>query len=104
VRGVDLLDSTARQILLQEQLGLATPAYLHLPIAVKPDGVKLSKQTFAAPLDHKQPTPQLAHALRFLGHPVPAPLEQETTANFLCWAVDTWDTSSLPRIRNIEAR
>lgn len=102
VRGVDLLDSTARQIHLQKQLGLATPHYLHLPVAVKQDGAKLSKQTFAAPLDCKQPTPQLAQALRFLGHPVPATLEQESTADFLQWAVGIWDPDLLPKERNIE--
>ncbi|HHL72854.1 MAG TPA: tRNA glutamyl-Q(34) synthetase GluQRS, partial [Bacteroidetes bacterium] len=82
VRGADLLDSTCRQILLQHRLDLPTPDYLHLPVAVKPDGAKLSKQTFAAPLDRQQPTSQLARALRFLGHPVPVALERELPADF----------------------
>ncbi|VAW82470.1 Glutamyl-Q tRNA(Asp) synthetase [hydrothermal vent metagenome] len=103
VRGADLLDSTCRQILLQQRLGLPTPDYLHLPVAVKPDGAKLSKQTFAAPLDRHQPTPQLARALRFLGHPVPAAREQQSPASFLQWAVDIWDTNSLLSVRTIEA-
>ncbi|MBC7983792.1 MAG: tRNA glutamyl-Q(34) synthetase GluQRS, partial [Candidatus Obscuribacterales bacterium] len=34
VRGADLLDSTARQILLQRALGLPTPRYGHLPLAI----------------------------------------------------------------------
>ncbi|VAW76541.1 Glutamyl-Q tRNA(Asp) synthetase [hydrothermal vent metagenome] len=103
VRGADLLDSTARQIYLQKQLGLLTPRYMHLPVAVKQDGAKLSKQTFAAPLDHRQPTTQLALALRFLGQTVPVTLEMETTENFLRWAVSVWDTALLPQERNIEA-
>lgn len=103
VRGADLLDSTCRQIWLQHTLDLPTPHYLHLPIAVKPDGAKLSKQTFAAPLDQKQPTLQLARALRFLGHPVPAALEHESPASFLQWAVNAWDTRTLPRVRTLEA-
>lgn len=102
VRGADLLDSTCRQIWLQQKLDLPTPGYLHLPIAVQPDGAKLSKQTFAAPLDRKQPTAQLARALRFLGHPVPATMEQESPASFLQWAIGIWNTDLLPPVRTIE--
>lgn len=102
VRGADLLDSTARQICLQQQLGQATPRYLHLPVAVKPDGAKLSKQTFAAPLDPHQPTRQLARALRFLGHPVPDAQTRKPPTDFLQWATGIWDTDLLPRTRSIE--
>jgi glutamyl-Q tRNA(Asp) synthetase len=51
VRGEDLLDSTARQILLQRALRLPQPRYLHLPLALNSANEKLSKQTGAAPLD-----------------------------------------------------
>jgi len=44
IRGDDLLPSTARQILLQRALGLPTPAYLHLPLVVGPDGRRLAKR------------------------------------------------------------
>ena len=47
VRGEDLVDSTARQILLQRLLGLPTPRYLHTPLVRTADGAKLSKQTGA---------------------------------------------------------
>jgi len=103
VRGADLLDSTCRQIWLQHRLNLPTPNYLHLPVAVKADGAKLSKQTFAAPLDHRHPIPQLARALRFLGHPVPDKLERESPVSFLRWAVSAWNTDLLPRTRTLEA-
>lgn len=104
VRGVDLLDSTARQIYLQKKLGQRPPNYLHLPIAVKLDGAKLGKQTFAAPLNLDQPTLLMARALRFLGHPVSVSLEQEAPDNFLRWAVDIWSTRLLPKERHIEVR
>lgn len=44
VRGEDLTDNTARQLLLQRALGLPTPAYLHTPLVRGADGEKLSKQ------------------------------------------------------------
>ena len=47
VRGEDLADNTARQILLQRALGLPTPSYLHTPLVLGADGDKLSKQNGA---------------------------------------------------------
>lgn len=44
VRGADLLDSTARQILLARTLGLPSPTYAHVPLIVGADGEKLSKR------------------------------------------------------------
>jgi glutamyl-Q tRNA(Asp) synthetase len=67
VRGADLLDSTARQIWLQRQLGAATPRYLHLPVALGPDGEKLSKQTGAPPIPPGGDVDTLRKALAFLG-------------------------------------
>jgi glutamyl-Q tRNA(Asp) synthetase len=51
VRGEDMADNTARQIALQQALGLATPQYLHLPLVLAADGHKLSKQNGAQALD-----------------------------------------------------
>jgi len=71
VRGCDLLDSTPRQILLQRLLGLPTPAYLHLPLAVDAQGRKLSKSSDAPAVDAADPSAAIANALRFLGQPAP---------------------------------
>lgn len=71
VRGVDLMESTARQIRLQRCLGLATPRYLHVPVVLAADGQKLSKQTGAQPLDPARPAAQLRDAFAFLGFILP---------------------------------
>ena len=44
VRGRDLLKSTARQMLLQRALGLATPAYFHVDLVRDAAGVRLAKR------------------------------------------------------------
>jgi glutamyl-Q tRNA(Asp) synthetase len=51
VRGQDLTDNTARQIMLQEALGLPQPVYLHTPLVLGANGEKLSKQNGAKALD-----------------------------------------------------
>lgn len=67
VRGADLLDSTPRQILLQQLLGLTTPSYLHVPTLTNARGEKLSKQTGAIALDLGEPLQPLQRAAAFLG-------------------------------------
>jgi glutamyl-Q tRNA(Asp) synthetase len=62
VRGEDLADNTPRQIHLQRLLGLPTPAYLHTPLVLGPDGEKLSKQHGAAAIDASNPLPALRAA------------------------------------------
>ncbi len=75
VRGEDLADNTARQILLQRALGLPTPRYLHTPLVRGADGEKLSKQNGAAAVDTGTPAAALAAlaaAARVLGLGAPA--------------------------------
>lgn len=67
VRGADLLHSTARQIYLQHQLSIPTPAYLHVPVVTNAEGEKLSKQTGAERLDFSQPLSLLLTAAQGLG-------------------------------------
>ena len=55
VRGEDLTDNTARQILLQQALAYPTPQYLHTPLVLAADGQKLSKQNGAQALDTRTP-------------------------------------------------
>ena len=87
VRGEDLADNTARQIVLQRALGVPTPAYLHTPLVRWPDGHKLSKQNGAAALDTADPLRALQAAGDVLGLPH---LEARTRGDWLAAAVAAW--------------
>ncbi|MGQ2980681.1 MAG: tRNA glutamyl-Q(34) synthetase GluQRS [Polaromonas sp.] len=87
VRGEDLADNTARQILLQRALGLPTPRYLHLPLVLGEDGDKLSKQNGAQALDVGAPLAALNSAAQVLGLQVAA---AESLADWLAQAVQQW--------------
>lgn len=82
VRGADLLDSTPRQIYLQQLLGYAMPRFLHVPLVRNEAGEKLSKQTRAAAVEPSGGA--LREALRFLGEEPPPDL---TPAELLPWAI-----------------
>ncbi len=69
VRGKDLTDNTARQIVLQKALGLDTPHYLHTPLVLGANGEKLSKQNGARALDVTDPLATLNAAALTLGLP-----------------------------------
>lgn len=53
VRGDDLLETTPRQVLLQQLLGLLTPEYLHVPLVLGSDGQRLAKRHGAVTLPER---------------------------------------------------
>jgi glutamyl-Q tRNA(Asp) synthetase len=95
VRGADLLCSTPRQIYLQQLLGLKTPSYMHLPVAVNAQGEKLSKQTLAEPVTKHRPIPNLFNTLVFLRQNPPAELQSGTADEVLAWAAANWKPERL---------
>ena len=102
VRGADLVDSTARQILLQRALGLPTPAYMHLPVAVDASGAKLSKSAGSLAVDPGEPLPALRAALRLLGL-ADAATRETSVARLLLRAVADLDLSALAGRRTVAA-
>jgi len=91
VRGVDLIDSCARQALLYQAFERPLPSYAHIPIAVEADGTKLSKQNLALPLPLR--TNKIAEtlftALQWLKQNPPKELMHCPT-ELLAWAEKHW--------------
>ena len=92
VRGADLADNTARQILLQQALGLPTPRYLHTPLVRGANGEKLSKQHGAPPLELRDPLQALNRAAGLLG----LPQQTGPAADALAAWVNAWRVAMLP--------
>ena len=90
VRGEDLADNTARQIVLQQALDLPTPRYLHTPLVRGTNGEKLSKQNGAEALPEGQEPQALANlqaAARVLDLP---PAQAATPHQALAQWTDAW--------------
>jgi glutamyl-Q tRNA(Asp) synthetase len=92
VRGEDLADNTPRQIHLQRQLGLPTPAYLHTPLVLDGRGEKLSKSADAA--GFVAGADAVRGALHVLGIDVPVSTPNDT----LAVAVNAWRDEQAGRL------
>ena len=102
VRGSDLLDSTPRQIYLQQQLAHPTPRYAHLPVITNEQGDKFSKQNLAPALDNARAVDNLRRALRFL-HQTEPPLTLISTESLLNYAIEHWVLQQVPATLAIPA-
>ncbi len=101
LRGADLLNSSPRQIYLQQLLRYPTPEYAHIPIANNANNEKLSKQTLAPAIDSSQASTLLKQALAFLGQDPPMDLVQCNPTEILQWAKQHWDIKKIPHQRSI---
>jgi len=103
VRGADLLDSTPRQLYLQQLLELSTPFYLHLPVAVDADAEKLSKQTFARDVIADRDNSALLDALTFLNQAVPDSPQDASRDELWQWAIAHWEPGRITGSRTLPA-
>ena len=101
VRGADLLDSTPRQIYLQQQLDFSTPQYAHVPVAANANSEKLSKQTLAKPIEVSAASQLLYDALCFLGQQPPADISTAQLNTIWQWALEHWNISAVAQTRQI---
>lgn len=98
VRGADLLLSTPRQLWLQQLLKLPTPLYMHLPVALDPQGDKLSKQTGARPVDTDLAPEILWKVLDALRQSPPRDAQGSTTDELWRWAIAHWQPDRLQAV------
>ena len=96
VRGADLLEATCLHIYLQKILGFKQPDYRHIPLVRNAQGDKLSKQTGATAIDSEKKVRLLIDALKTLGQPVQADMQQATVKEILASATKTWDSTKIP--------
>ncbi len=92
VRGVDLLDSTPKQIQLMQGFGAQPPDYFHHPLVVDDTALKLSKQNKAEAIDLINPTTTLIQALTFLGQQLPPDADNCTVSELIQWAITHWNS------------
>lgn len=101
VRGADLLESAACQILLQRGLNLSTPGYAHVPVVSNHAGDKLSKQTNATALEPSRAACSLVEALEFLGQAPPSVLMRENPREILSWGIENWRLDQVPKVGTV---
>ncbi|UZK02746.1 tRNA glutamyl-Q(34) synthetase GluQRS [Venatoribacter cucullus] len=102
VRGIDLIDSTARQALLYQAVGAALSGYAHIPVALENNGQKLSKQNLARALNTEDIAGTLFTALQWLRQQPPAELRGSHT-ELLRWAVQHWQPQALHGLQALPA-
>lgn len=95
IRGRDLLDVTARQIFFFQLLQKPVPIFGHLPLALMPNGQKLSKQNQAPAIESNKAALNLWNALVFLGQNPPVDLKDALPAEILNWAIEHWLLSAV---------
>lgn len=103
VRGIDLLDSTPRQIYLQRLLSFSTPDYLHIPVVLNRRQQKLSKLTGASAIPLEDPVPLLFAALNALGQQPHESLAASSVTDLWSWAIEHWQVEVMLGARQIEA-
>jgi glutamyl-Q tRNA(Asp) synthetase len=101
VRGADLIDSTPRQIFLQQCLDYAQPGYLHLPLVLDHEGRKLSKSEGTAGLNPDRPVKSIYAALNHMGQQPPTDLSQAGIVDIWQWAVENWNISKIPTAHSV---
>ncbi len=100
VRGIDIMDSTSRQMHLIKLLGLPQPNYAHFPVITNQQQQKLSKQNHAKPITHEDPYSGTEVALGLLQQDIPV-LAVKSQAELLRYAVKHWQPERLHGLKAV---
>jgi glutamyl-Q tRNA(Asp) synthetase len=103
IRGSDLLDSTPRQIHIMRTLGHLPPNYGHIPVAISPNGIKLSKQNLATAIDNDNAVNNLLQAQAWLNIPTPKELQEASVEEVLRWGCQNWRRENISPTMSILA-
>ena len=97
----DLIEPTVRQLTLFNTLNVHPPIYSHIPLAVTPEGYKLSKQNKAPAINNLQPQPALFEALNYLGQNPPKDLIHCSVTQIIEWGIKNWSLNKITKKRQI---
>ncbi len=103
VRGIDLMDSTPRQIWLQMLLGYGMPDYCHVPVVINDRGQKLSKSHGASGVPLEKPAAWLFAALETLRLEPPEELVGADVSDIWAWAAENWDITVLTGVTTLDS-
>jgi len=101
VRGFDLHESSFCQRYICQELGLNSPDYAHVPIAVNKQGQKLCKQTAAKSIATEAPQSALWLALNCLGQQPPEQLKSTSLKQLWQWGISNWNMQNIPKLQSI---
>ena len=101
VRGIDLMDSTPRQIWLQQLLGYEQPRYCHIPVAINDQGQKLSKSHGSQGISLQHAAKVLHLALDALDQQPPRELQDASIREIWVWAAQNWNIDALRNVDQI---
>lgn len=104
IRGIDLINSSHRQIYLQRLLDYLQPVYGHIPVIINTKGQKLSKQHHAAPLNLSNPSLTLYQTLIYLQQSPPAELQSCKPSDILLWAIENWQLNKLKNLQHLDEK
>lgn len=103
VRGMDLLQETPKQQLLQKKLNFSQIEYAHTPLILANDGQKLSKQTFAKAVSVTEDNvrKQLVTLLIILQQKPPKDLIYNEIDDIIEWGIMNWKIDKVPKVLSL---